>query len=605
MKNYDDRKIIVLAIFLVIAVIFLVRLFYLQVIDESYKLSAQNQAVRIVTQYPVRGLVYDRKGQLMVYNEAAYDLMVVPREVTEIDTLDFCSLVGISIEDFRQRFEKARSYSRYKASVFEKQIPAYAYAKIAEKLFKFPGFYTQQRTLRKYPRSVAAHLLGYIAEVDPSDIDRDQYYRSGDYIGKAGLEKEYEKELRGVRGSKRILVDVHNVVKGNFQDGQYDTLAVPGTNLISTIDLDLQEYGELLMQNKRGSVVAIEPKTGEILAMLSAPTYDPNLLVGRDRNVNYRELAANDSLNPLFNRALYARYRPGSIFKLVQSLTALHLGIITPGTHFACTRSIINCHGSHTNDDLPNAIIHSCNPYFWNVYKRMIQQGKSTNMFKDAALGLKEWRDVVLRFGFGEKLETDFPNLVSGSIPGNKLYNKWYGEGRWAFSTIYSNSIGEGELGVVPLEMANLSAIIANRGYYYTPHFIKQIGDSAMRPEFTVKHETEIDTSYFGVVIQAMEKVIGMDGGTARRARIEGITVCGKTGTVQNPGDRPDHSVFIAFAPKDDPKIAIAVYVEYSDFGGTWAAPISSLMIEKYLTGEIKDKEKEQRILDAKFLTIY
>lgn len=605
MNPFEDRKFVILGIFFTVCLIFIGRLFYIQVLDESYEMSANNQALRRVPQYPVRGLIYDRNGKLLVYNEAAYDLMVIPRQIEDLDTAAFCALLGIADTIFNEKLAKAKKFSRYKASIFEKQIPADQWAEISEKIYQFPGFYGEKRTLRKYPKSVAANVLGYISEVNPSDLEKDPYYQSGDYIGKLGLEKEYEKNLRGIRGQKVQMVDVHNRVKGSFANGKYDTLPISGENLISTLDRELQAYGEKLMQNKRGSIVAIEPSTGEILTLVTAPSYDPNLLVGRPRTENYKMLQANDTLNPLFNRAINAQYRPGSIFKIVQSLVALDEGVITPQTRFHCNRGIIGCHGSHSYDDLVGAIQHSCNPYFWNVYKKMIQRGKYDYIFKDAPYGLDIWQNRVKKFGFGVQLQTDLPNIKKGLVPGVAYYDRWYGEGRWAFSTIYSNSIGEGEMLVVPIQMANLAAIIANKGYFYTPHLIKSIGtDSVKREEFTLKKETDVDAKYFDPIIEAMYKVVNEDGGTARRARMDSIEVCGKTGTVEN--DKwPDHSVFMAFAPRENPKIAIAVYVEYSDFGGTWAAPIASLMIEKYLTGEIKRADKEKRITDAVFLKVY
>lgn len=605
MKPFEDRKFVVLGIFFLVGVIFLGRLFYIQVIDETYKLSAKNQALRYVTQYPVRGLIYDRNGELLVYNEAAYDLMVTPKLVKQIDTLAFCNLLSISDTTFREKMKSASEYSRYKASTFEKQIPANQWAEISEQLYQFPGFYGEKRTLRKYPKSIAGHVLGYISEANPSDLKRDEYYQKGDYVGKRGLEKEYENDLRGIRGKKVFLVDVHNRIKGSYSNGKYDEAPTNGKNLTSTIDRDLQAYGEKLMQNKRGSIVAIEPSSGEILALVSAPSYDPNLLVGRPRSENYKMLQANDTLNPLYNRAINATYRPGSIFKLVQSLIALDEGLILPSTRFRCNRGIIGCHGAHTNDDLVGAIQHSCNPYFWNVFKKMVQRGQHKSIFKDAEYGLNLWEERVKLFGLGVKLQTDLPNIKSGNVPNVAFYNRWYGAHRWAFSTIYSVSIGEGEMLVIPLQMANLASIFANRGYYYTPHLIKSIGsDSVKRKEFLVKHDTKVDSKYFDPVIEAMSKVVNEQGGTARRARMDSVEVCGKTGTVQND-PWPDHSVFIAFAPRENPKIAIAAYVEYSDFGGTWAAPITSLMMEKYLTDSIARPEKEQRILDAVFLDIY
>lgn len=605
MKPFEDRKFVILGIFLTIGLIFLGRLFFIQVIDDSYQMSANNQTLRTITQYPVRGLIYDRNKQLLVYNEAAYDLMVVPSKVSDFDTSSFCRLLGISDSAFVIRLKNARKYSRYRPSVFEKQIPASQWALVSERLYKYNGFYGEKRTLRKYPKATSAHILGYISEVGNSDIAKDSYYKSGDYIGKRGLEKEYESVLRGTRGKKILMVDVHNRIKGNYRNGLYDSLPIAGKNLICSIDRDLQAFGELLMQGKRGSIVAIEPSTGEILAMISAPSYDPNLLVGRPRSKNYQMLQQNDSLNPLFNRTINAMYRPGSIFKIVQALVALDEGVITQETRFQCNRGIIGCHGDHTYDELVGAIQHSCNPYFYQVYKRLIQRGDNTSIFKDANMGLQTWQERVKLFGFGVQLKTDLPGLKMGLVPTPEFYNKWYGENRWAFSTIYSNSIGEGELQVVPIQMANLAAIIANKGYYYQPHLIKSIGeDSVKRSEFTQKFDTEVDAKYFEPIVKAMYKVVNERGGTARRARMDSIIVCGKTGTVQND-PWPDHSVFMAFAPMENPKIAVAVYVEYSDYGGTWAAPISSLMIEQYLTGEIKRKDKQKRITNASFLEIY
>lgn len=601
MKRVENRSVIIAIVMGVIGIIFLMRLFYIQVIDDSYKTSADNQALRYVTLYPSRGIIYDRKGELLAFNEAAYDLMVVPRQVNRtMDTTFFCNLIDITKEDFVKKMERAKSYSYYRSSAFEKQIPADEWAAISERLYQFPGFFGQKRTLRRYPKKVAGHVLGYIGEVNQNQIDEDNYYQKGDYIGVSGLEKTYENKLRGERGVQVLMVDVHNSVKGNYMNGELDSLPEPGKDLTTTLDRDLQVYGEKLMQNKKGSIVAIEPKTGEILSLISAPTYDPNLLVGRDRTKNYVELVRNDSLDPLFNRAIKAVYRPGSIFKLVQSVVALENGVITPETRFHCNRSIINCHGSHTYDNLGQAIQHSCNPYFWQVYKRLIQMGEEESIFKDSAIGLENWRKYVMSLGLGIRLETDLEGIKKGFIPDKEFYDSWYGEYRWAFSTIYSNSIGEGELGVIPLQMANLASVIANKGFYYTPHLVKEIGDSPKLEKYRKKNNTLIDSGHFDVVIDALDAVVNEPGGTARRARIDSITVCGKTGTVQNK-KTPDHSVFIAFAPKENPQIAVSVYVEESGFGGTWAAPIASLMIEKYLTGKT-NKRKEQRILEADFI---
>ncbi|MEM9023035.1 MAG: penicillin-binding transpeptidase domain-containing protein, partial [Bacteroidota bacterium] len=578
------------------------RLFYIQVIDDSYQLSADNQSHRYVTQYPSRGLLYDRHGALLIYNEAAYDLMVIPRDVQAMDTAGFCALLGIDRASFDERLSKARSFSRRKASVFEKQISADAFASISEKLYKYPGFFGRKTSLRRYPAPIGAHVLGYLSEVSPEVVRQDTYYENGDYHGTRGLERSYEPILRGERGMKVLTVDVHNVIKGSFQDGALDKPAVPGTDLVTTLDATLQAYGEQLMVNKKGSIVAIEPHSGEILALVSAPAYDPNRLVGRDRNTEYRHLVNNDSLDPLFNRALMAEYPPGSIFKMVQALIGMQEGVLNEHTGFSCNKSLVGCHNHPAASTLERGIQYSCNPYFYHAFKRIVNQGKSPSIFKDTELGLAPWKEHMLSFGLGQRLDLDLPHLKKGQIPGVDLYDNIYGQGRWAFSTIYSISIGQGEVAVIPLQMANLAAIIANRGHYYTPHLVKSIGQDGEKPErYREKHLTTVDRNHYDIVVNAMQRVVESPGGTARRARIDSVAVCGKTGTAENPHGE-DHSVFIAFAPKDDPKIAMAVYVENAGFGGTWAAPIASLMMEKYLTGTIKHPEKEQRILEADFL---
>jgi penicillin-binding protein 2 len=603
MNNLSDRKVVIALIFIVVGLIFIIRLFNVQIINDKYKIDSDQNVLREVIQYPARGLIYDRNGILLVYNEAAYDLMVVPRLVKEMDTLAFCQLLGIKLEDFRTKFYKAKNYSRYKPSVFEKEISSKEYAKIQEKLFGYPGFYAQTRTLRKYPRESAAHVLGYIGEVDQNIIDNDHYYKSGDYIGKSGIELSYESLLRGKRGVKRVLVDVHNREKGSYLDGELDTLAVTGETIHLTIDAVIQEYGEKLMQNKRGSIVAIEPQTGEILALISAPAYNPNLLVGRDVKKNYPVLS-NDELKPLFNRALMASYPPGSTFKTVQALIALQDGVINEQTGFPCIKNPVNCHNHPNATDVISSIKMSCNPYYYNVFRRILLQNKSTSLFKDSEIGLAQWSKHVKKFGLGVRLETDLPSIKKGFIPDVDFYEKWYGKGRWAFSTIYSLSIGQGEIGVVPLQMANLSTILSNRGYFYTPHLLKRIEKTDTIPSiFRIKHQVGVDAKYFAPVVEGMLKVVEEAGGTARRAKIDSIQVCGKTGTAQNPHGE-DHSIFIAFAPKDNPKIAIAVYIENAGFGGTWAAPIASLIMEKYLKGSIKDVEKEKRILEANLMEV-
>ncbi|HAQ70376.1 penicillin-binding protein 2 [Salibacteraceae bacterium] len=602
MNNLENRKITIIALFVFVSFIFLARLFFIQMIDDSYTSSADNQALRYITQYPARGIIYDRHGKILVQNQAAFDLMVVPRQIDRLDTLSFCELLNITQEEFTIRLTKAKKYSNYRASIFQKQLTGSEYAKVAENLYRFSGFYGQKRTLRIYPDSAAAHVLGYIGEVNSKDIERDSIYKSGDFIGISGLEKQYEQVLRGERGREVLMVDVHNTVQGKYMDGELDIAAKAGVNLISTIDLDLQKYGESLMQMKKGSIVAIEPATGEVLCLVSSPNYDPNLLVGANRAANYQLLAQNDSLDPLFNRALMAKYPPGSIFKIIQALIGLNDVVINENTGLTCNKSLVGCHNHPSAKNLREAIQMSCNPYFHQVFKRLINKGYSTNYFEDSALGLAEWHEKVSKFGLGQRLAIDLPSLKSGSIPDVALYDKIYGSRRWAYSTIYSVSIGQGEVEVVPLQMANLAATVANRGYFIDPHLVKEIDaehDSFIHYEV---HNTDISKKHYEPIIDAMQSVVDKPGGTARRARIDSIIVCGKTGTAENPHGE-DHSVFIAFAPRDNPKIAIAVYVENAGFGGTWAAPIASLMIERYINGSVSDTLKESRILDANLLS--
>jgi len=602
LNELDNRKFIVLGAFSFVGMLFLIRLFFIQVIDDSYASSAENQALRYVTKYPSRGIIYDRHGKVMVQNQAAFNLMVVPRQVSGLDTQLFCDIVGISDTLFLEKMEKAEAYSRYRASMFLKQISADEYARIAENMYRFPGFYGEKRSLRQYPDSAAAHVLGYIGEVNQRHIENDTFYRPGDYIGISGLEQYYETALRGNRGREVLMVDVHNTVQGHFQNGALDVEATAGEDLRSTIDIELQKYGELLMQNKKGSIVAIEPSTGEVICLISSPVYDPNLLVGTKRARNYSLLAANDSLDPLFNRALMAKYPPGSIFKIIQSLIALQEGVITENTGIVCNRSWVGCHNHTSARNIREAIQMSCNPYFHQVFKRLINRGYSTSRFEDSHIGLQEWHDMVSAFGLGKRLGLDLNSLKTGSVPNVDLYDKIYGEKRWAFSTVYSLSIGQGELEVIPLQMANLAAIIANRGYYKDPHLIKAIGAEKNQIVYE-KHLTGVDAEYYEPIIEAMQWVVDRPGGTARRARIEDITVCGKTGTAENPHGE-DHSVFMSFAPRENPQIAIAVYVENAGFGGTWAAPIASLLMEKHIKGFVTDTIKENRILNANLLNV-
>ncbi len=596
--NFESRKYVLIASVLFIAVVFLLRLFWIQVVDDKWKATAANMAERKITDYPARGFIYDRNESLLVANTPVYDLMAVPREVNAFDTLEFAKLISVSVEDLRTRLKDATSYSRYKPSVIEKQIPADQFATISVHLHKYPGFFGQSRTLRTYPPRSAAHMLGYLSEVDARKVEQDPYYKAGDVIGVGGLEQFYEPVLRGRRGVRYVLVDVHNNIKGSFKEGIYDTLAVEGQDLFTGIDLDIQRLGEQLMVNKKGSIAAIDPRTGEILCLVSSPTYDPELLVGRVRNTNYGVLQ-RDPIKPLFDRALQAQYPPGSIFKIVQSLIALDEGVITPNTGFPCNKSLVGCHNHPGAGDIIHAIQYSCNPYFHQVFKRIVEQDKDKNRFKDAAIGLGEWERRMHSFGLGQRPGIDLPAVKGGNIPGPAYYDRKYGKERWAFSTIYSVSIGQGEVLVAPLQMANLAAIFANKGWYYDPHVVRAVGHpDSLQTRYLEKHVTDVDPKWYDYIQEGMRRVVEEPGGTARQARIEGITVCGKTGTAENPHGK-DHAVFVAFAPMDDPQIAIAVYVENSGFGGTWAAPIASLLIEQYLTDSIARPDLMKRMLEA------
>lgn len=595
-KSLASRKQTVIAIFLATGIIFLGRLFYLQIIDDSYELSANNNVLRYVTQYPARGLIYDRNGKLLVYNEAVYDLMVLPRQVKDIDTLEFCRLLEITPEGFVQRMKKARDYSRFKPSLFEKQISKETYGYLEEKMYRFPGFFVQPRTLRKYPEPMGAHLLGYVGEVNQSIIDKDPYYKSGDYIGISGIEKSYEEDLRGKKGIKIRMVDVHNREVGSFQNGLYDTLAVMGKDLYLTIDAELQQYGELLMQGKMGSVVAIEPSSGEILAFLSSPTYDPNLLVGRVRGKNFSELS-KDPVKPLLNRAMMGQYPPGSTFKMVNDLVGMQEGVLNTHTHYTCQgpgSSPIRCTHHHQSPlDVYVAIQQSCNPFHWQVYRSILNNPRRKNVKENYTA----WRNHIMSMGFGHKLGTDMQFELSGNIPSAEKFDAIYGKGRWNAMTVRSLSIGQGEILVTPLQLANSAAVMANRGYYIVPHVVKIMGTDKPGENKFNKVTSTIDPAYFEIAVEGMRQVATM--GTAKWYQIEDITMCGKTGTAENPHGE-DHSLFMAFAPADNPVIAIAVIVENSGFGSTWALPVASLMIEKYIKREVTRKDVEERMINGK-----
>ena len=594
--NYSSRRFVIIAIFLVVVLILLVKLFFIQVVNQSYKRSSENNTLRYITQYPARGKIYDRNGNLLVYNEAIYDLMVIPRQVKNIDTLAFCSTVDITREFFNERMTKARRYSSFSPSVFMAQITKEEYGKIAESLHQYSGFYFQTRSVRNYPYPIAAHTLGNIGEVGKRDLEKDSYYKSGDYIGKSGIESFYEKELRGDKGLKIIVVDVHNREKERFMNGEFDTLPIAGKDIYLGLDAELQSYGEALLKNKTGSIVAIEPSTGQILAMVTSPSYDPNELVGRVRGANYSKLL-NDTLKPLVNRATSGIYPPGSTFKMVNGLIVLQSGVVTKNSTYPCygkESQPIRCTHSHSNPvSLYDAIENSCNPYFWETFRDMF----ASSRFASSKEAYQYWYDLVTSFGLGSTFKTDISSEMSGNIPKASLYDKIY-RGVWNALTIRSLSIGQGEILVTPLQLANVAAAIGNEGFYYPPHLIKSFSDGTpIDSNMTTKRVIDIKAKHFQDVKIGMCRVFEGESGTARFSKIDSIQVAGKTGTAENPhGD--DHSLFMGFAPVDNPQIAIAVVVENAGFGSQWAAPMASLMIEKYLRGYIKNPKKEKRFLE-------
>ena len=605
MNSFFARKFVVQGIFIVLTAVLIARLFYIQVISDEYILSAENNVIRRLPIYPARGVILDRYEKILVQNEPVYDLMVIPREVKAFDTLEFCKLIGIDITGFHKRFKKARNYSPYKASIFEKQLSVQIYGSFQEKLSNFSGFFVQNRTVRRYPDSIAAHFLGYIGEVNQKVIEKSKgFYNQGDYHGITGIEKSYEELLRGQRGVQNLMVDALNRPKGNYAEGKYDTIAVSGEHMISSLDKELQKFGEQLMHHKIGSIVAIEPSTGEILSFVSSPAYDPNLMVGRQRGNNYMALL-NDKYKPMFVRPIQAEYPPGSIFKVVNALVAQQFGLINENTYFFCPggyrygkKGFMGCTHVHGSINLKNSITESCNTYYGYAYSRMIDYAgmRPVNAFK-------RWRKAVSAFGIGTALGIDLPGERNGLLPTDELYTKRFKNNQWGSAYTISLSIGQGELGITPLQMANVMAIVANRGFFYKPHLIKAIGSKkVIKKEYLQKNNAGINSKYFNVVIDGMSAVVNQPSGTAWYSKIEDIEMCGKTGTVQNPHGK-DHSVFVAFAPRDNPKIAIAVVVENAGFGATWSAPIASLMVEKYIKKTIsRPQVYVDRIIQANLL---
>lgn len=599
------RKVLLPTIIIVLTGLLLLRLFYLQVIDDSLKLKSENNAIKIKYDYPERGYIYDRKGKLLVANQPSYDIMTIPKEVKNIDTLEFCQLLDVTKEFYIERMAKAKVYSPRLPSVFIPQLNKLEYAAFQEKIRKFEGFYIQKRSLRDYQVNFGANVFGSITQVSEREIAKNPYYNSGDFIGKQGVEESYEKTLRGIKGVKYIQKDKYNREIGSYKEGKFDTIAVQGKDIRLTIDLEIQKYGEELMINKRGGIVAIEPATGEILSLVTAPSYDPAILVGRKRSKNYTLLYRDSIAKPLFDRGLLAEYPPGSPFKIMTGLVGLQEKVIDVNTTFVCNHGFSyasgrfqGCHCGGGVRDMHVGIYKSCNAYFSNVYLRTIAK------YTKPTYAVDVWSNHIKSFGLGQFMGYDLPIGKKGKIPNSKTYKKMYPDWGWSGKTIISNAIGQGEVLMTPIQLANMMATVANKGYYYTPHIIKKIEGEMIDKKFRTKHVTTIDKSHFAPMIEGLFDVYNL--GTAYALKVEGIDICGKTGTAENfakiDGKRTkmeDHSIFVAFAPKDNPKIAIAVMIENGGYGATIAGPIASLMIEKYLRKKITRTDLETRILNT------
>lgn len=609
MKSSSHYRYTALTIGVVTAFLLLgFQLVNLQLIDKSYKISAQNNALRYETRYPVRGLILDRNGRVLVSNKNSYDIIVTPYDVSEFDTLELCRIFSLNPEEVKETFKYYRRYRTrigYQSRVFLSHVTYQQYSQFIEKRYKFPGFSASPRTTRSYSYNAGGNLLGYITEVDPVFLKKHPDYASGDYVGRTGIEEVCEESLKGEKGYNIYLRDANNRIQDHYENGKYDKHAVPGKDVVSTIDAQLQNYGEFLMQNKVGSVVAIEPSTGEILAMISSPGINVNLL--ENIGGNYQKISS-DPFKPMFNRAVMSPQPPGSVFKLVNGLIALQEGVISEDTHYGCSNGYhvgsltVGCHSHPSPVDLKESIMMSCNAYYCNILRGILDNPKYNNIEESFA----KWREYVMSFGFGTQLGSDFPSEKSGFVPSSETYNRIHGKGRWKSLSVISLSIGQGELGCTPLHLANLAATIANRGYYYIPHIIKDTDSLRIDDKYKQRHYTLIDTAYFAPIIEGMDMAVNTPpgkGATAIIAAVDSLNICGKTGTAQNPhGD--DHSVFICFAPKEDPKIAVAVYMENAGFGATWAAPTASLLVEKYLKGEISPNRVwlQERIANSNLL---
>lgn len=599
MPNYDleKRKYVIGAVAIGIVLVYIVRLFTLQVMSDDYKKNADSNALLKRVQYPSRGVITDRNGRLLVYNQPSYDIMVVMSEQEGVDTLDLCESLGITRDYYERRMAEIKDrrrnpgYSRYTQQLFMGQLSSEEFCVFQEKMFRFPGFYVQRRSIRQYQSPYAAVLLGDIGEVSPADIEGDSYYQNGDFIGKQGVERFYERQLRGEKGVQILLRDARGRIKGRYMDGCMDRKTVPGKNLTLGLDLDLQALGERLMEGKLGSIVAIEPATGEVLCMVSSPSYDPRMMIGRQRGKNHL-LLQRDLMKPLLNRSIMGQYPPGSTFKTTQALTFLQEGIITPETAYPCYHGFlfrglkVACHGHASPAKLVPAIGTSCNAYFcWGLYYMFSNRAK----YKNVQEAMTCWKDYMVSMGFGYKLGIDLPGEKRGLIPNAPFYDKAY-RGSWNGLTVISISIGQGEVNATPLQIANLSATIANRGYFITPHVVKQIQDEELDTLYTRRRYTMVDREHYETVVQGMRRAV--TAGTCRKANIPGLEVCGKTGTAQNRGH--DHSVFMGFAPMDDPKIAVAVYVENGGWGAEYGVPLGALIIEQYLNGKLSPESEKK-----------
>ncbi|GAB3967935.1 penicillin-binding protein 2 [Spirosoma terrae] len=602
----ENRKYVIIGVFCLMALTYLARLFYLQVLDDTYSLGASKNSIKRVIEIPYRGQIYDRNNQLLVYNTPVYDLYVTPKKVNISDTTAFCRLMDITRSDFDSIMGLAQNYSAVKPSLFMRQLSKEDFARIQDALVDYQGFEPVISSMRTYPAHTMANALGYVSEISKKQLDNQDipYYRQGDYIGHNGLEEQYEEQLRGKRGVKFVMQNVRGVNKGPWKNGEFDTLAVAGDNLITGIDVDVQQYADSLMKNKVGAVLAIEPATGEILVSVSAPTYDPNLLSSRYFSKNYRALIKNP-YKPLINRPVMASYRPGSTFKLIQALIAQQQGSLLPSTVYGHAGSPMRCHCRGGNN-LRGAVQNSCNPYFYYVFRKFLYFNGEHNTFKASAIGLRQWHDMAEKFGIGARLGVDLPSELKGNLPTPEYYDKAYrGALRWKFSNVYSLSIGEGELLISPLKLVNLAATIANRGWYITPHYIKGLGKVGVGvpEEYKVRHETGIDYKYYLPVIDGMRGAVA-NGTVTPLANIAGIDLCGKTGTSQNAkyGHKFDHSIFIGFAPMNNPKIAVAVFVENAGWGGKAAASVAALVAERYLKRKTEAKKLDEIVKASNYL---